>query len=339
MACTQQSRRLRTSLIPGASLVFTTLIATAAPPQVHPIRLVYRAFAGCPSEAEFLDQVGARIAGPSVLTRSPQGQVVIVKLSAAQGGVVGNVETSTQGGASGSRAVRGRTCAEVASALALFTALSIDPRLAEKTDAPAAPSSADAQPPPTSPSATPVTPARGESALGVADRELGDAAAGRGSEKLGTATASSAADQGLRNGRLDDARLAVANPEEAKVIKSDTNPPPDRPSGPVEEETMPRGVRLGAGESRARVICDGIRRTKHRRRFDGICRVVDGSFRMPPLERNLFLRCSCSGGYLSNVRRAVGCRPVAVSALAEDGARAGHRGRALARHGNGPRGG
>lgn len=127
-------RCLCISLAAAASLASHALVVAADVPGASAVRIAYRAYPGCPSEAEFLAQVGARIGKASTSSEMRDAQSVVVTLTAAPRGAIGKIETSTPDGSTGSRIVRGRTCAEVVSALALFTALAIDPRAAEKSD-------------------------------------------------------------------------------------------------------------------------------------------------------------------------------------------------------------
>jgi len=122
--------------------------APAAADDAEPIRVVFRAHAGCPDEAAFTGQImartqRARLAAPGEVART--FSVIITPAGGARSR--GKLVIDDPKGPSASRSVSG-TCDEVVSALGLVAALAIDPHASTAPKLPPAPPSA---PPPSAP--------------------------------------------------------------------------------------------------------------------------------------------------------------------------------------------
>ncbi len=125
----------RTSVGPRFRLAFVACSvvgfggAAWAQPAFEPIRLVYRAAPGCPSEDDFVARV--RRAAPRVtLTSSDDATRIFTVTVGESGGKRGRLRIDGSSGAPGSRGVVGVGCAEVADILAFAVALAVDPALA-----------------------------------------------------------------------------------------------------------------------------------------------------------------------------------------------------------------
>lgn len=95
---------------------------------IEPIRIEYKAPAGCPSASQFQRQVfarttAARLAGPNETARA-----FSVELDRKGARVVGSLTVYEPDGVSNARTFAGSQCRQVALVLALATALAIDPR-------------------------------------------------------------------------------------------------------------------------------------------------------------------------------------------------------------------
>jgi hypothetical protein len=112
-------------------------LATLARADEEPIDLSYRAYEGCPSERQFLEQVVGRAAKTLVASERARGRKFVVTVAPQRKEAVGKLEI-VSGETTASREVTGANCNEVVSALALFTALAIDPN-ASMEPAPSSP--------------------------------------------------------------------------------------------------------------------------------------------------------------------------------------------------------
>lgn len=120
-----------------ASLVWSWLalaahaFAQAAPaePPLTPqaVELQFATQPGCPSEAEFVDEVLARVRLPVKFGGSEPSIHIIVKLEQATDGARGELELRREAAAATQRDFSASSCAEVGSALALVAALTLDP--------------------------------------------------------------------------------------------------------------------------------------------------------------------------------------------------------------------
>src|SRR6185503_7235907 len=100
--------------------------APEAKAQAEPVRIGYRAFAGCPDQSAFLAELSART--PRVRAAQPDEPARSVDVAiVSQGSVAqGLLVVSGTDGSSTRREVTGNDCAEIVSALALVAALVID---------------------------------------------------------------------------------------------------------------------------------------------------------------------------------------------------------------------
>lgn len=104
--------------------------APAAPAlgATEPIRIEYRAEAGCPSADEFNRQVFRRTSSARLATSGDTARTFIVGIERRGSGLAGSLVIRQADGTSESREVVGPDCKEVATVLALATALAIDPQ-------------------------------------------------------------------------------------------------------------------------------------------------------------------------------------------------------------------
>ncbi|WP_438008174.1 hypothetical protein WME89_05340 [Sorangium sp. So ce321] len=102
-----------------------------------PLRIEYRAEAGCPTEAEFRARVGARLRRQ--LGEADAGSAYVVTIDERDGRFTGRLGVRAADGAASDRDVAGATCDDVVAALAVVTALAIDSQAAEAAAAAAAP--------------------------------------------------------------------------------------------------------------------------------------------------------------------------------------------------------
>jgi hypothetical protein len=98
----------------------------AAP--TEPIRIDYRAEAGCPSADDFNAQVFRRTASARLASPNDTARTFIVVIERRGAGLVGSLVVQQADGTTESREVAGPKCREVATVLALATALAIDPQ-------------------------------------------------------------------------------------------------------------------------------------------------------------------------------------------------------------------
>lgn len=134
------SRLLAAPLVVGV-LCFARLAAAAE--GTEPIRIEYRAEAGCPSADEFNGQVFRRTASARLATGSELARTFVVSIERRGNSLVGSLVVRQADGTTESREVAGPECREVAKVLALATALAIDP------EASLAPNPEPLKPPPT----------------------------------------------------------------------------------------------------------------------------------------------------------------------------------------------
>ncbi|WP_433933567.1 hypothetical protein AB3662_04325 [Sorangium cellulosum] len=127
-----------------------------AQPTAAPLRLEYRAEAGCPTEADFRERVVARLRRPLGEVDAANAYVVTIEKSGRR--FTGRLGVRAADGAASDRDVSGDTCDDVVAALAVVTALAIGTQAAEApatVAAPAASASASA-------AAVPPAPVAGE---------------------------------------------------------------------------------------------------------------------------------------------------------------------------------
>ncbi|WP_437623943.1 hypothetical protein [Sorangium sp. So ce1151] len=109
-----------------------------------PLRIEYRAEAGCPTEAEFRARVGARLRRQ--LGEADAASAYVVTIDERDGRFTGRLGVRTADGAASDRDVAGATCDDVVAALAVVTALAIDSQAAEAAAAAAAAAPAPSAP-------------------------------------------------------------------------------------------------------------------------------------------------------------------------------------------------
>ncbi|WP_438031963.1 hypothetical protein [Sorangium sp. So ce204] len=122
-----------------------------AQPTAAPLRIEYRAEAGCPAEAEFRARVGARLRRNIAETDAASAYVVIIEQRDRR--FIGRLGVRAADGTASDRDVAGDTCDDVVAALAVVTALAVDTQardapVAAATPAVSASPSAVAAPPP-----------------------------------------------------------------------------------------------------------------------------------------------------------------------------------------------
>jgi len=130
--------------------------AAAPPPYSAPqqVQLQYAAGAGCPSQAAFVNEVGARIRRPIEWVAANPSTLIVVTLGQADEHATGKLEVTRSAAEPTRREFIASTCAEVGSALALVTALTLDPNARTEPLLPAAPRGAQAS---AAPEPVPVT--------------------------------------------------------------------------------------------------------------------------------------------------------------------------------------
>ncbi|WP_437575127.1 hypothetical protein [Sorangium sp. So ce887] len=104
-----------------------------AQPTAAPLRIEYRAEAGCPTEADFRARVSARLR--RALEEADAASAYVVSIEKLDGRFTGRLGVRGADGTASDRDVAGDTCDDVVAALAVVTALAID---AQTADAPAA---------------------------------------------------------------------------------------------------------------------------------------------------------------------------------------------------------
>jgi hypothetical protein len=100
--------------------------AEAKPEALALVSLHYTSELGCPSEAEFVDEVTARVRRPVKWTRSEQATQIVVVVRAGDR-ATGTLQVTQAAAGPTRREFSSSSCAEVGSALALVTALTLDP--------------------------------------------------------------------------------------------------------------------------------------------------------------------------------------------------------------------
>lgn len=111
----------------SASLA-TLLVCAEARAESEPIRIEYRADAGCPTRRDFEERVFDRTASARLAGTGESARTFSVDLRRRQRRVTGRLVISEPNGATMTRRVTGSDCGDVATVLALATALAIDPR-------------------------------------------------------------------------------------------------------------------------------------------------------------------------------------------------------------------
>jgi hypothetical protein len=124
----------------AATFLPCLLLAASARAQVEPIRLVYRSYAGCPSESHFVREVTANVEHARPALGDEVARTFLVGTSPEGTKSRGFLQIIGTDGVVSRREVTGDTCEEVVSALALMITLAIDPI----TELPASPSRLDA---------------------------------------------------------------------------------------------------------------------------------------------------------------------------------------------------
>ncbi|HEX9621423.1 MAG TPA: hypothetical protein VF989_14870 [Polyangiaceae bacterium] len=114
----------------GLFVLATARATLATDGATEPIRIEYRAMAGvgCPSAAQFEDQVFERAKSARAAASSEPARSFVVELGRDGARFIGTLVVGEADGESMARRVTGSTCGDVASVLALATALAIDPR-------------------------------------------------------------------------------------------------------------------------------------------------------------------------------------------------------------------
>ncbi|AUX38165.1 MULTISPECIES: hypothetical protein [Sorangium] len=139
-------------------------VARAQPPAA-PLRVEYRAEAGCPTEADFRARVGARLRRQ--VGEGDAASAYVVTIERRERRFIGRLGVRAAGGAVSDRDVAGDTCDDVVAALAVVTALAIDAQAGDAPAAVAAPmpsASASAAAAPTPPASAPLAGTPRESA-------------------------------------------------------------------------------------------------------------------------------------------------------------------------------
>jgi hypothetical protein len=126
---------------------FFPVIAMAMPAraQAEPIRIVYRADADCPSEASFVERVGASTGRSRRALDSEPARTFLVVVSREANASHGFLQVAGVDGRVTRRDVSGQTCDEVVATLAFITALAIDPMAGTSTPTPTAVADASTQ--------------------------------------------------------------------------------------------------------------------------------------------------------------------------------------------------
>jgi hypothetical protein len=99
----------------------------AAPAPPEKVELQFASGAGCPSQAAFVSEVGARIRRPIEWVASNPTTLIVVTLQQAGEHATGKLEVTRSTAEPTRREFIAASCAEVGSALALVTALTLDP--------------------------------------------------------------------------------------------------------------------------------------------------------------------------------------------------------------------
>ncbi len=96
----------------------------------EPIAVRYQAPEGCPTEAQFLEQLFSRTRRARPAPADPSARLFVVTIETQGTRTAGALEVTNPDGAVTRRTVDGADCSEVASALALIAALTVDPTAA-----------------------------------------------------------------------------------------------------------------------------------------------------------------------------------------------------------------
>lgn len=153
---TAEAVRRRVSVL---LLVALTLTGRSLTAQEESIYLEYRAGLGCPSRAEFEEQVRARTAKARFVDEPEGVRRFLVEAHPEHGRVVGRLTSGRDEQTGRPREVTSADCASVVEALALMTALAVDPHAVTTATAPSATQAPTASMPPSSePSSAPPKP-------------------------------------------------------------------------------------------------------------------------------------------------------------------------------------
>jgi hypothetical protein len=149
------ARRLVASALVAVTVPLFSAIAPAQLPAIpnlpEQVQLQYGGGAGCPSQAAFVNEVGARIRRPIEWVASQPTTLIVVTLQQTDDHATGRLEVTRHAAEPTRREFIAGSCGEVGSALALVTALTLDPNA--RTE-PLSPLGRDA---PSEPLPTPVT--------------------------------------------------------------------------------------------------------------------------------------------------------------------------------------
>lgn len=112
----------------GAPAVLADELVPPAPDSgAEQVTLTYSADPGCPTEAQFVDEIKARVRRPVSFTTSGAATHLKVQLQVGGATAMGTLEVQRPPAAATLREFTAVTCSEVGSALALVTALTLDP--------------------------------------------------------------------------------------------------------------------------------------------------------------------------------------------------------------------
>ena len=114
------SRAVAARLLMVSAALAGSAVARAEP-TAAPLRVEYRAGAGCPTEADFRARVVARLRRP--LGEADAANAYVVTIEERDGRFAGRVGVRAADGAASDRDVAGDTCDDVVAALAVVTAL------------------------------------------------------------------------------------------------------------------------------------------------------------------------------------------------------------------------
>ncbi len=143
-------RALHSGARPRVAPLLCLMSALAGPSlaraETETIRIEYRAAPPCPSEAQFVAEVGKRTTRARLATAPSDVRTFIVLIEQKRGRVSGSLVIREREQTTVARTVEGEQCKDVSSALALATALAIDPNASLSGGANAAESPREAPP-------------------------------------------------------------------------------------------------------------------------------------------------------------------------------------------------
>ncbi|HVU04503.1 MAG TPA: hypothetical protein VHE30_22250 [Polyangiaceae bacterium] len=142
------TRRLPWGALFAAATGFVLAPRTGHAEESVALRLAYSAPEGCPSPADFLDEVHARTARYRPASGEESATALTVTIREVRGGNQGTLSLASPDGARTARRVTAGDCTQVVSALALMTALAIDPDASTEPVRKRAETTPQATPPP-----------------------------------------------------------------------------------------------------------------------------------------------------------------------------------------------